>query len=599
MTKRILLLWLYSMAFGHAISQREGDSWVIGYTWRPNPNYSVLQLDFTSGNLEVKRMLDEYSTTAETCSTICDDEGNPLIWTNGMLIRGKGFQMIEDTISYVPDDLANTKPSFWIWWYYEEAMYALGFPVPNGAIILPDPSDTRLYHVIYQFSEWFNDDPRGFICSKWLTASVRLNPDSTFTLLSRDIQIGISDVFFQIPVKAVRHANGRDWWLYMLLRGSNQYQLILLDPDGFHFMGLMDSGITMPHSLGLATISPNGNYMAFGVAVLNSDDQFVFIYNIDRCTGSLLFRDSFSIVTQLWPGFGFSPSEKFLYTSSESIYLWQFDMQANDVGASRVLVGEYDGFVHGSGFSTRFGPIMQTPDGRLYVVPTSGSNEYLHVIDRPDEPGTACKLRQHSINLTVPQGRSAPNIPNYRLGPLDGSPCDTLDINNLATSRWRWEVDETNDPLTIRFTDLSFYEPDTWAWDFDNSQGADIPSPIHTFPHYGLYHVCQTVENQYNKDSTCQWIELLPNVSVDDPRYVPFSVTPNPFNNELRITRHADGFTTGEVIITDLQGTEVLNTGRIPLPITLELENLPVGMYICTVREADGKMTSMKVVKGE
>ena len=103
-------------------------------------------------------------------------------------------------------------------------------------------------------------------------------------------------------------------------------------------------------------------------------------------------------------------------------------MDANDIGASRVLVGEYDGFVQGS-FSTKFGPIMQTPDGRLYVVPTSGSNEYLHVIDRPDEAGTACKLRQHAINLTVPQGRSAPNIPNYRLGPRDGSPCDTLGLD--------------------------------------------------------------------------------------------------------------------------------------------------------------------------
>jgi len=585
------------MAFSHATSQKEGDSWIIGYSRSTNPNYSVLKLDFKSGNMVVKRMPGEYSQTAETCSTICDDDGNPLIWTNGMLIRGSGFQMIEDTISYVPDDWDNIKPSFWQWWYSEND-FAYGFPIPNGAIILPDPGETGIYHVIYQFSEWF-DDPLGFHCTKWLTASVRLNPDSTFTFLSKDVQIGVSDILFQSPVKAVRHANGRDWWIYMLLRGSNQYQLILLDPSGINFMGLLDSGINMPQALGLATISPSGKYMAVGVAVLNSNDQHVFIYEIDRCSGSLAFRDSFSLVTQLWPGFGFSSNEKYLYTSSESRYLWQFDIEASDIGASRVLVGEYDGFVHGSNSPTTFGPIMQTPDGRLYVVPTTASNEYLHVIDRPDEPGTACKLRQHAINLTVPQGRSAPNVPNYRLGPLDGSPCDTLGLNNLATSRWRWEVDELNDPLTIRFTDLSFYEPDTWVWDFDDDQDADIPSPIHTFPDYGLYHVCQTVENQYNKDSTCQWIELMPNVSVDDPTYVPFSVTPNPFTNELRITHHGDGFTSGEVIITDLQGTEVLNTGKIPLPITLELDNLPVGMYICTVREADGRMTSMKVVKGE
>lgn len=90
----------------------------------------------------------------------------------------------------------------------------------------------------------------------------------------------------------------------------------------------------------------------------------------------------------------------------------------------------------------------------------------------------------------------------------------------------------------------------------------------------------------------------MPKVSVDDPRYVPFSIEPNPFTNELRITYHADGFTTGEVTLTDLQGRQLLHTGIIPLPITLQIDDLPQGMYICTVREADGRMTSMRVVKG-
>jgi hypothetical protein len=595
MSRIIVILWFCSMAFSHATSQKEGDGWIIGYSKSLNPNYSVLEMDFKSGNLIVNRMPGDYTYMRETCSTICDGEGNPLIWTNGMVIRGREFTMIEDTISFVPDDWANTKPSFWNWWYSDNN-YAFGFPVPNGAIILPDPGDSNQYYVVYCFAEW--DDMVGtFTVFKWLTAKVKHNADDTFELMYKDIPVGAENVEYQYPIKAVRHANGRDWWLYSFIRNTSSYQLSLLDPMGLHSLGIVDAGIHIPNGAGLATVSPQGNYLAIGFVIWGNYDQYVLLFNVDRCDGELTFKDSFSIATQLWPGFGFSPSEKYLYTSSERIYLWQFDMEASDIGASRVLVGEYDGFVQGS-FTTRFGPIMQTPDGRLYVVPTSGSNEYLHVIDRPDEPGTACKLRQHAINLTVPQGRSAPNIPNYRLGPLDGSPCDTLGINNLATSRWRWEVDEPHDPLTIRFTDLSFYEPDTWEWDFDDGNDADIPGPIHTFPDYGLYHVCQTVENQYNKDSTCQWIELLPKVSVDDPSYIPFSVTPNPFTNELRITWNDDGFTTGSVIITDLQGRQMLNTGRVPLPITLELDDLPAGMYICTVRDFNGRMTSMKVVKG-
>lgn len=592
-----MILWLYSMAICHAIGQKEGDSWIVGYSNSLNSNYSVLELDFETGNLCIKRMPGEFSYLKETCSTICDGDGNPLIWTNGMLIRGQGFQMIEDTISYVPDDWDNTKPSFWNWWYSDND-YAFGFPVPDGAIILPDPGNIRQYYIIYLFAEW--DERVGtFTVFKWLNAKIKYNIDGTFNLLYKDYPFGAENVEFQYPVSVVRHANGRDWWLFNFIRNTATYQLTLLDPAGLHFMGFIDPGIHIPNGGGLATVSPQGNFLAMGFDIWGNNDQHVLLFDIDRCSGMLSFRDSFSIATQLWPGFGFSPSEKYLYTSSEYFYLWQFDMEASDVGDSRILVGEYDGFIHGSVFNTIFGPIMQTPDGRLYVVPATGSNEFLHIIDRPDEPGTACKLLQHAINLTVPQGRSAPNIPNYRLGPIDGSPCDTLGINDLATSRWRWEVNDSIDPLTIRFTDLSFFEPDTWTWDFDDGSDADIPSPIHTFPDYGLYHVCQTVENQYQRDSTCQWIELMPTVSVDDPRYVPFSIVPNPFTDELRITYHADGYTTGEVILTDLQGRQLLHTGIIPLPITLQINDLPSGMYICTVREGDGRMTSMKVIKGE
>lgn len=597
MNKPLVLLWIYCMAIGHAIGQKEGDAWIVGYSNSLNPNYSVLELNYGTGNLEVKRMPGEFSFTKETCSTICDTGGSPLIWTNGMLIRGQGFQMIEDTISYVPDDWDNMKPSFWNWWYSNDN-YAFGFPIPDGAIILPDPDNINQYFIVYAFAEW--DERVGtFTVFKWLNSKVKQNSDSTFTVIYKDYPFGIENAEFQYPVNAVRHANGRDWWLFNFIRNTDSYQLTMLDPTGLHFIGLIDAGIHIPNGAGLASVSPQGNYLAMGFDIWGSDRQEIFLFEIERCSGMLSFIDSFSIATQLWPGFGFSPSEKYLYTSSERIYLWQFDMEANDIGASRVLVGEYDGFVHGSGFATTFGPIMQTPDGRLYVVPTSASNEYLHIIDRPDEPGTDCKFLQHAVNLTVPQGRSAPNIPNYRLGPIDGSPCDTLGIDNKATSRWRWEVNDTLDPLTIRFTDLSFYEPDTWDWDFDDGADAVIPSPIHTFPDYGLYHVCQTVENQYQRDSTCHWVELLPTVSIDDPRYVPFSIEPNPFTDELRIHYHEVGFTTGEVMFTDMQGRQVLATGVVPLPITLQLDDLPPGMFICTVKEKNGKMTPMKVVKGE
>ena len=52
----------------------------------------------------------------------------------------------------------------------------------------------------------------------------------------------------------------------------------------------------------------------------------------------------------------------------------------------------------------------------------------MHTSDSPDSPGIACNRLQHNIllphfNLTIP------NFPNYDLGVLPGSPCDTLGLN--------------------------------------------------------------------------------------------------------------------------------------------------------------------------
>jgi len=53
----------------------------------------------------------------------------------------------------------------------------------------------------------------------------------------------------------------------------------------------------------------------------------------------------------------------------------------------------------------------------------------LHVINEPDLPGSACDFQQHAIELPTYNFNSLPNHPNYHLGPVDGSVCDSLGIN--------------------------------------------------------------------------------------------------------------------------------------------------------------------------
>ncbi|MBK7683830.1 MAG: T9SS type A sorting domain-containing protein [Bacteroidetes bacterium] len=66
-------------------------------------------------------------------------------------------------------------------------------------------------------------------------------------------------------------------------------------------------------------------------------------------------------------------------------------------------------------------------NGKIYL--TSGNGvQHLHEINYPDSVGLACDVQQHAINLGVWHFRSVPNHPNYNLGPVVGSVCDSLSV---------------------------------------------------------------------------------------------------------------------------------------------------------------------------
>ena len=62
----------------------------------------------------------------------------------------------------------------------------------------------------------------------------------------------------------------------------------------------------------------------------------------------------------------------------------------------------------------------------------------MHTIDNPDIGGVGCNVRQHSVRLPAFAFRTLPNFPNFRLGAVAGSVCDTLGYS--ATSPQKAQV---------------------------------------------------------------------------------------------------------------------------------------------------------------
>ena len=115
-------------------------------------------------------------------------------------------------------------------------------------------------------------------------------------------------------------------------------------------------------------------------------------------------------------------------------------------------------------------------------------------------------------NPTISQG--VPNNPHPRLGPIDGSPADTLGLDNLPVANFRADQDSTQS-LHFQFQDLSYYEPATRSWDFGDGAISSDTSPIHTYPKKGTHVVCLTVANANGINTACDTHQL-GTTSVDE-----------------------------------------------------------------------------------
>jgi PKD repeat protein len=254
-------------------------------------------------------------------------------------------------------------------------------------------------------------------------------------------------------------------------------------------------------------------------------------------------------------------------------------------------VAWYDGYE--SPFPTNFFAGQLAPDGRIYITASNGSDIF-HVIHRPDEPGAASLVEQHGIRLPTYNASSIPVFPNFRLGPVDGSACDTLGINNLPLAGWRY--DRTGG-LGVDFTSVSWYEPTAWAWEFgDPTTGTNNFStekhPSHTFSAPGGYDVCLTVSNTNGSDTKCKtvWVNT---VSAQEPgEEVSVKVYPNPTTGELR-WEGAEKAVTVRVynVLGQLQLEGEAAEGHI------DLSDLSTGLYAVQFLDASGGLVAVRKVQ--
>ncbi|MEZ4918203.1 MAG: PKD domain-containing protein [Saprospiraceae bacterium] len=425
------------------------------------------------------------------------------------------------------------------------------------------------------------------------------NGPTSGNVLQKNIPLIVDTLTFG-HLTAVKHGNGRDWWLIIPEEDTNRYYTWLLSPSGVSTPTLQIAGDSLDSGLGMNFFSPNGSkYIRVEQRYINQPG-YVAVFDFDRCTGQLsnMQKHTFPDIFNNYGG-AVSYNSRYLYVM-RSTTIVQFDLLADDIFASEILVAESDLFI--SGFAPPWFHFAQAgPDGRIYIT-TAGGRKHLNYINFPNRQGEDCKVIQHGISMEV-YNLTIPNFPNFRLGPLDDSSCDTLGLNNHPSARFRWEPENKNLPLRISFTDLSAYEPDEWLWDFGDGTTSQDTNPVHNFPSAGLFNVCLTVSNAYNSSTFCLPVNLEDGgIGVSSKEAfassASFLLSPNPANASVQLWWAKPTGFDQTLTLVDSKGM-VVQTHQIPSgqqQVEIDVQMLPNGIYWIRFGAANGYSEFKKLV---
>jgi len=471
-----------------------------------------------------------------------------------------------------------------------------GYILDQGAMALPWPEHDSLFLLLHMDKQ-LTPNQNSFQSAHFYYTLINMNRNNGLGAVIEKNQAFITDFLHKGKVVSTRHANGRDWWLLIRRYGTNTYHRILVTPIGLINKGLEVEGQPIPsNSIGQATFSFDGTkfanvHLTGGIG----NPTYVSIYDFNRCSGELSNQIQFVYADTAWcAGISISPNNRFLYVSSFR-YVYQYDLQAENIEASRVTVAVWDGYTEPASnlMATTFYLMQLGPDGRIYIN-SNNTAKHLHVIEHPDSLGLACGLCQHCFELATYSSFTLPNFPNYRLGPLEGSPCDTLRQPPVAV----WSYMASGPELAFR--DESYHDIRRWAWSFGDGAIDTLPHPVHTYAQAGAYEVCLSATNPRGTDTRCQTIQVSLTATEEPAEGEAFSCAlfPNPARGAT--TLRATGLPAGSATFTlrDALGREVVRQVLAPvggqLEQSLPLASLPAGNYWyelwCGAGVAKGKL---------
>ncbi len=530
-------------------------------------------------------------------ATMADESGELLFYTDGFDVFNRKHQIMlnGDSVFAMEGQILG---------YYE---WPAGINIPDWSLILPCPFEPEIYYLIYLGIMDDEVSPSQFRGSGLNFSKINMQLDKGLGAVTKK-NINVKEFrSTHSSLKAIRHGNGRDWWIPVKEFENANWHVFLLDDTGIHFSHMSDDPEFPEFYCRLALYS-----YALDQYVCMTGDHFYpwqfyhdrpfeyqfHVYDFDRCAGTFKYDRTFELET--WSlkyslkSLTFCPNGQYLYGGLGGSFLIQYDTWVEDVQATAdtlLNIFTMDNAVPGI-----YEPKI-TPRGELWL--QSWGSDSITVIQNPESRGEAVNISENFIVTDWLNQGTFPNNANYRIGPKDGSPCDTLGIDNEPRAWFRYN-DANLGPYERRFVDISYFRPESWHWNFDDGSTYDGQHPgVHDFPAPGNYYVCLTVSNENAEDTYCEWVEIEEPSNVHEQMEGRgFVLFPNPnrglfqlqFSNAL-----SDG---GDLRVINTMGQqlhkETLSSGG--HQFSLDLSHLPSGQYIVQVQTGSNLFSQSVVV---
>jgi hypothetical protein len=296
--QRIVIIGLFFLSNFSGYAQKRGYVWCFSDSSGINFN-----------NITNPQSIHSAVRSRGSCASICDTNGGLLFYsaynTEGMFggppdYNGEVYN--KDHSRMQNGDLIITEL-----WYQEQ-------------VIIPNPGDSSIFYL-------FSVNETGGLGLYYSTVNMSID-SGRGDVVQKNIQL--QSYKADDCVAAIKHGNGRDWWILSRRWDSSndEFYQYLVTPAGILGPFIQHVGTPTNNGLYRMTFSANGSKMAC-IDYRGLVELFLF----DRCSGIITYDKTIvqevtgTNYPSLW-SCAYSPNERYLYlsTSGDTTYLVQLDL---------------------------------------------------------------------------------------------------------------------------------------------------------------------------------------------------------------------------------------------------------------------------------